>query len=294
MMITVNILQKCLISRSTLQRFAPGIVILSTRNFWERDIRQGRRSRQDKSRLYYLKEGLKVLKEEIKVWKDEVIEKFYDDPQHYIPGETKIVWTFDTQENLDKWIPTCDKDNEEGFSECSFTLTKNRRGLFSGVLSNKVPKDGRVNRSGYCNIRSIRATKSFKRDTHLDWEVFTHLVLRVRGDGRSYLLNISTAGYFDVTWYDIYHYVLFTRGGPYWQTVKIPFSKFILASKGRIQDKQVRIPLNRIASLGITCAGDITGSFHLEIDYIGLYWDKHYKEEFAYEMYQVPPYVIGS
>jgi len=45
--------------------------------------------------------------------------------------------------------------------------------------------------------------------------------MRVRGDGRSYVLNISTTGYYDITWNDVYHYVLYTRGGPYWQFVKV-------------------------------------------------------------------------
>lgn len=47
------------------------------------------------------------------------------------------------------------------------------------------------------------------------------LVMRVRGDGRSYLLNINTRGYYDITWNDVYHYVLFTRGGPYWQVARV-------------------------------------------------------------------------
>lgn len=293
-MLTINTLIKCLNSRNAIQRFYPGFAILCVRNFWEKDIRAGRHPQEEKSNVYHMKQGLKVLKDEIKLWKEEVVEKFHDDPQLYTPGETKIVWTFDTQENLDKWIATSDKDNNEGFSECSLSLTKNRRGVFSGVLNTKVPKDGKVHRTGYCNIRSIRATKSFKRDTYLDWESFTHLVLRIRGDGRSYLLNISTAGFYDVMWFDIYNYILFTRGGPYWQIAKIPFSKFFLSSKGKVQDKQVKIPLNRIASLGITCADSIEGSFHLEIDYIGLYLDGSHKEEFAYEMYKLPPFIIGS
>lgn len=63
--------------------------------------------------------------------------------------------------------------------------------------------------------------KSFKRDTYWDWSQYNTLVVRLRGDGRSYLLNLSTEGYFDLLWFDMYHYVLYTRGGPHWQTARV-------------------------------------------------------------------------
>lgn len=155
------------------------------------------------------------------------------------------------------------------------------------MLNTRLPKDGRIKFAGYCNITTVPKQKSFKREVNHDWTPYTHLILRVRGDGRCYALNISTRGIFDLTWNDMYHYVLYTRGGPYWQYVKVPFSKFIFSSKGRLQDDQVAIGLDDVKAFGITCADDISGHFRLEIDYIGLECDEYHQEEFAYETYDV-------
>lgn len=54
------------------------------------------------------------------------------------------------------------------------------------------------------------------------------LVLKVRGDGRSYLINLHCEGYFDLMWNDIYHFALYTRGGPHWQIAKVVIQNFNL------------------------------------------------------------------
>lgn len=69
---------------------------------------------------------------------------------------------------------------------------------------------------------------------------------------------------------------------------QIPFSKFFLTSKGRVQDKQSPVQLDQVTSLGISAGDRINAPFHLEIDYIGVYLDPNHSETFAYEMYQVP------
>jgi NADH dehydrogenase [ubiquinone] 1 alpha subcomplex assembly factor 1 len=122
------------------------------------------------------------------------------------------------------------------------------------------------------------------------------MVIKVRGDGRPYLINIACEGYYDIQWNDVYHYVLHTRGGPHWQTTRIPFSKFFLASKGRVQDKQFPIPLNRVTSVGFSCSGrgGFEGNFSLEIDYVGLEFDPNSAEEFAYEMYKQDKYIVAT
>lgn len=75
--------------------------------------------------------------------------------------------------------------------------------------------------------------------------------------------------------------------------LQIPFSKFFLASKGRIQDRQGPIALNQISHFGITLGDKINGKFNLEIDYIGLEFDPNHHEEFAYEMYQTSKYLVA-
>lgn len=61
----------------------------------------------------------------------------------------------------------------------------------------------------------------FNRTKHYDWSSFNTLHLRVRGDGRPWMINIGTETYFSHQKNDIYCYFMYTRGGPYWQEVKV-------------------------------------------------------------------------
>lgn len=70
-----------------------------------------------------------------------------------------------------------------------------------------------------CSVAGFQ--KSFKRKTSYEWSQYTHVVLKVRGDGRQYLVNISTEGIYDLSWFNMYSYRLHTRGGPHWQLTKV-------------------------------------------------------------------------
>nr|CAG4637155.1 EOG090X091L [Ceriodaphnia reticulata]SVE73042.1 EOG090X091L [Ceriodaphnia reticulata] len=266
-------------------------------SFFEMDKKGGHQSISKKkiSARQTIRDGLKEIKNEIKSWSSEVRESLEMDPimSLPLPGEVDLQWQFNDKSNLDDWIVTSDKDHNEGYSTCSLGLSPVGKGLFTGNLSTELVKDGKVKKAGYCNMKSIRPMKSFKRDSFHDWSCYTHLVMRVRGDGRTYMITLGSAGYFDVNWHDQFHFALFTRGGPYWQISKIPFSKFYLTSKGRIQDTQEPVPLQRITSFGITAGDKINGPFRLEIDYVGLEFDPSHTEKSAYEQYKVPYFYAG-
>jgi NADH dehydrogenase [ubiquinone] 1 alpha subcomplex assembly factor 1 len=40
-------------------------------------------------------------------------------------------------------------------------------------------------------------------------------------------------------------------------------------------------------------AGRVDGPFSLELDWIGVECDHSFREEFAYETYQMPKYIVG-
>lgn len=131
--------------------------------------------------------------------------------------------------------------------------------------------------------------KSFNRKKFFSkWRNFSHLLLKIRGDGRSYKLMLHSPLSMDFTWGDSFSYPLHTHGGPYWQYEKIPFSKFFHTVAGRIQDRQYRVNLEDTSAVGIVLMDRIDGDFRLELDYIGVYNDTTHNEDFAYETYTLP------
>ncbi|KRZ58026.1 putative complex I intermediate-associated protein 30, mitochondrial, partial [Trichinella nativa] len=236
----------------------------------------------------------KLISKEIKDWawpEKTIIEST---PLH---NELYIQWKFDSQEVLDSFIVTSDSAQNVGFSQATWTMSDQGTAIFQGSLDTRVPKDGEIHRAGFTAIISKLIMKSFNRhEVYKQWSLFTHLVLKIRGDGRTYLLNLSQPGYFDIQAHDIFNYPLYTHGGPYWQYEKIPFSKFYLSSHARIQDRQVPVlgyksrawKGNGIKRFGVTLCDRMDGPFRLEIDWIGVCYDATHFEEFAYEMFEYP------
>lgn len=223
----------------------------------------------------------KAIRDEIKehFWrlKDEIVNHWIGPEgrplQEVIMEQARVIWQFRGKEDLDKWIVTSDK-TIGGRSEVFLKMGKNNQSaLLYGTLSSAAPQGGENSQSGYCAMISRIPRGAFDRRKSYDWSQFNTLYLRVRGDGRPWMVNIREDTDFIQKSNQMYSYFMFTRGGPYWQEVKIPFSKFFFSNQGRIRDAQFQLLLDKISSIGFTLADKVDGPFFLEIDFIGVFAD---------------------
>ncbi|RUS70365.1 hypothetical protein EGW08_021867 [Elysia chlorotica] len=265
----------------------------STAVFYERNKKGLDRDLKKRPLRHALKMSLQNFGPELKLLYQEQKEAFTRFPVISVDhGNYELVYSFNDADSVKSWAVTADRDNEGGKSTANFTFSKNRTGLFHGYLSKEVPKDGKTKYAGYANITSPKPMKSFGRESQMDWSHFNCLLLRLRGDGRPYMIVIGCNFYYDINWLNRWSYPVFTRGGPYWQHVKIPLGKFFTTHHGRIQDKQEFLPLKMINSVGITAADSAEGPFSLEIDSIALMNDINVSNKHAYEMYENKYYEV--
>lgn len=156
-MITIQNLRK-------LGRKANAVLSLHTssinRTFWEPDKKSGYSkpdSQMFPSKKKLIADGFKELRSEIALWKREVTERLRMDPiVVYRPGEVDIVYDFQDKTSIEKWVVTADSDHNEGNSKASLELTNAESGLFQGFVDSHFLKDGKIKRTGYANMRTLR------------------------------------------------------------------------------------------------------------------------------------------
>jgi NADH dehydrogenase [ubiquinone] 1 alpha subcomplex assembly factor 1 len=206
------------------------------------------------------------------------------------------LFKFNDQGSIDKWQVNSDAGYEIGNTKCTFTLTEQNTGLFKGYLSNDFDKPEKMKAiyTGYANITLMPQFKAFYRKKFVDINNYTHFRIRLRGDGRNYMFLLKNDQRFKEAQTYLYMHPIYTHGGPYWQDLRIPFSKFFHATHGRVSDRQYRFNEDDFISMGFTCMDGIEGPFSLELDYIGVYRDNEIKEITAYETYKTPKYIPNT
>ena len=135
-----------------------------------------------------------------------------------------------------------------GVSEGGFRFTSNKTLVFSGKISLE-------NRGGFASIRT--------RPADLDLDGYDTIAVRVKGDGRTYYLNLRTSSR-RVS--GSYRAPVKTKAET-WQEVRVPLGDFKYTAFGRRVG--ARPPeASKIRSVGFTLADKQAGPFRLEVAWI--------------------------
>ena len=164
-----------------------------------------------------------------------------------IAGESRIIASFEDEDSVKNWISVND-GVMGGISKGSFEYSGKKTILFSGVLSLE-------NNGGFASIR--------KEKTSLGLSGATGIIVKAKGDGRTYWVDLRSGNQSGASSYRAY---LATRKGK-WEEPLIPLSEFKPQAFGR-QLPGAPIAPESIVSVGFTIADKKAGPFELEIAHI--------------------------
>lgn len=188
-----------------------------------------------------------------------------------IQGEQQLVNFKIPELGLSNLLTRCDKDLG-GFSSVNLDVVETEKdkpyGQFHGNLSLDLPAERPdIVRLGYAMFRTKDIEPKLwglASSEFWDWEHFSHMALRVRGDRRKYFINVQAESAYPT---DLYQHRLFLKTPGQWETVVVPLRNFILTNGGIIQQQQ---PMNvrEVKSVGIGLIDRQYGPYSLDIDWI--------------------------
>ena len=155
---------------------------------------------------------------------------------------------FSDTEEVPRWIPIND-DVMGGISQSRIELSPTATAIFSGQLSLE-------NNGGFASIR--------RRAENYSLEGCTHVMLKVKGDGRTYQFRVNTDDQYD----GIAYRTLFATDNHDWQTLTLPFDSFSASFKGKPVPGAPVLHPEQIRQIGFLLADKQPGSFCLEIAWI--------------------------
>jgi NADH dehydrogenase [ubiquinone] 1 alpha subcomplex assembly factor 1 len=162
-----------------------------------------------------------------------------------------LLFDFSTERSIDDWVPIHDAVMG-GVSTGRLEATGNETVAFAGLVSLE-------NNGGFASVRSLPREH--------DLSGYSGLELRIRGDGRRYKINLRT----DPRAAGILYRAVFETRDDEWQTLRLPFEKFVPTFRGRIVREAPSLDLSRVTSLGLMISDGQAGPFRLEIAGIGAY-----------------------
>jgi uncharacterized surface protein with fasciclin (FAS1) repeats len=161
---------------------------------------------------------------------------------------SKPLIDFSSESVAEQWISVND-NVMGGISEGQFRITDDKTLVFSGNLSLE-------NRGGFASIRT--------RGGGLNLDGYDKIVFRIKGDGRSYYVNLMTSSRSSAS---SYRAPLKTQKDT-WQEVHIEMNDFVYTSFGRIIGGVAPLKAKAVQAMGFTLSDKKPGPFQLEVSEI--------------------------
>lgn len=162
-------------------------------------------------------------------------------------NESRYLITFDDS-SREHWSPVNDVVMG-GVSRSAISQTEYGTGLFSGYLSLE-------NNGGFASVRTPVNPAGLT--------AHTGLMLKVKGDGRTYQLRLRTDDRFD----GVSYRAAFPTEAGQWTTITLPFNEFQPTFRGRLLSDVPPLDPADIRQLAFMVADKTQGAFALEIDFV--------------------------
>jgi NADH dehydrogenase [ubiquinone] 1 alpha subcomplex assembly factor 1 len=161
----------------------------------------------------------------------------------------RTLFSFNNPDSVRQWQAVND-GVMGGRSDGRFRINQYKNLEFFGNLS-------LANNGGFASVRS--------RGTSLNLKIGDSIVMKVRGDGREYTLNLYTPARRMAFSYR----VTFSTTKGEWTEISVPLSKFVATSFGRVVSN---VPLrpSQVSGIGVLLGDKKPGAFKLEIESVSV------------------------
>ncbi|GAP92442.1 putative complex I intermediate-associated protein 30 [Rosellinia necatrix] len=137
---------------------------------------------------------------------------------------------------------------------------------FHGTISTELPPAKEdIKRSGYAAWRTLDPKATIFGKPLFNIDMYTYLALRVRSDGRSYLINLQTES---VVPTDLHQHRLFAKRPGEWETVLVKWNDFVRTNHGFVIEPQTEMLRQKVRTVGIGLTDRVPGPFNLCIERI--------------------------
>lgn len=170
-----------------------------------------------------------------------------------------------SQANLDWVSPTSDTGKAKS-GDLNPSDNRNGHVRFHGSISTQLPKNRpEVERSGYAAWKTLDRPPTIFGKSLWDIDPYAFLALRIKSDGRSYLVNVQTES---VVPTDLHQHRLFTKRRGEWETVLIRWNDFVRTNHGYVVEPQTEMLRQKVRTIGIGLTDRVQGPFDLSIERI--------------------------